>query len=84
MPPVNSPYPYAFWMVDPAVAPAAASAQLTVRRLDPAREVPVELLWRDEAPAPALRQFIRAAEAGAEPARSGIRPALVAVACART
>ena len=38
------------------------AGDVMIRPLRPAREVCFELLWRDETPAPALREFIRAAE----------------------
>jgi hypothetical protein len=43
-------------------AAGAALGDILVRPLRPAREISFELLWRDETPTPALREFIRTAE----------------------
>jgi DNA-binding transcriptional LysR family regulator len=40
----------------------AAAGDVLARPLCPAREVGFELFWRDESPAPALREFIRTSE----------------------
>jgi DNA-binding transcriptional LysR family regulator len=44
-------------------AAGPALSDVLVRPLRPARDVSFELLWRDESPAPALRELIRAGEA---------------------
>jgi DNA-binding transcriptional LysR family regulator len=44
-------------------AAAATGRDMLVRPLDPVRRLPFALLCRDETPAPALRELIRAAEA---------------------
>ena len=59
---------------------AAAGAELVVRPLEPGRRLAFSLLWRDEAPAPALRELIGIAEAETAPARPMPRPALTPVA----
>jgi DNA-binding transcriptional LysR family regulator len=61
-----------------STAAGAAGAGVLVRPLEPARRVAFELVWREEAPAPAVSAFIRAAQAGAEPARSRVGPAALA------
>lgn len=48
-------------------------AGLVARPLDPPCHLDFALLWRDETPAPALDQFIRAAASIAEPARPRLR-----------
>lgn len=55
-----------------STAAGAAGSDVLVRPLRPAHDVSFELLWRDETPAPALREFIRTAgalatSAGREP-----------------
>jgi DNA-binding transcriptional LysR family regulator len=61
--------------------PAAASdPDLFVRPLEPARRLGFALLWRDEVPAPALGELIRAAQTASAAARSTRRPALASVA----
>ncbi|HTU84655.1 MAG TPA: LysR family transcriptional regulator [Solirubrobacteraceae bacterium] len=40
---------------------------ICVRRLEPPRTLPFSMLWRDEAPAPALTEFVRIAQATAAP-----------------
>jgi DNA-binding transcriptional LysR family regulator len=60
-------------------ATAAPRRELDMRPLEPVREVPFELLWRDETPAPALGAFILAAEASADRSSAASRPALRAV-----
>jgi DNA-binding transcriptional LysR family regulator len=57
-------------------AAAATGGELLARPLEPTRRVRFALLWRDETPAPALREFIRSAESGV----ASTRPALVSVA----
>jgi DNA-binding transcriptional LysR family regulator len=59
---------------------AAAGSELFALPLDPARHLDYALLWRDETPAPALGELIRAAEADLESARPVRRPALASVA----
>jgi DNA-binding transcriptional LysR family regulator len=54
-------------------SPGAAVAGMVARRLEPMRCLAFALLWRDETPAPALSQFIRAAATFAEPARPTLR-----------
>jgi DNA-binding transcriptional LysR family regulator len=61
-----------------STAAAAVGADVIVRRLEPARRVAFELVWREQTPAPAVREFIRAAQDGAKPARSRVRPAALA------
>jgi len=51
-----------------STATGAAVSDVLVRPLRPARDVSFELLWPDETPAPALREFIRTAEALVAPA----------------
>ena len=46
-----------------STAAGAAASDVLVRPLRPARDVSFELLWSDETPAPALREFIRTSEA---------------------
>jgi DNA-binding transcriptional LysR family regulator len=60
-------------------APEALAPGVVARPLDPERVLAFDLLWRDEAPAPALRELIRTARetASPEPVR---RPALAVVA----
>ena len=59
-----------------ATTPDAAKGGLVARAISPVRRVEFALLWRDEAPAPALNELIRCAEA-----RVGApRPVLAAVA----
>jgi DNA-binding transcriptional LysR family regulator len=57
-----------------STAAGAAVSDVLVRPLRPARDLGFELLWRDETPSSALREFIRTAEAltasaGREPRR---------------
>jgi DNA-binding transcriptional LysR family regulator len=59
---------------------AATGRELLVRPLEPARHVRFALLSRDETPAPALGELLRAARAGVEPPRATTRPFLAAVA----
>jgi DNA-binding transcriptional LysR family regulator len=47
---------------------AAGAGDLVVRPLEPRRRLRFALLWRDETPAPALRELVRAAESAAAPA----------------
>jgi DNA-binding transcriptional LysR family regulator len=47
-------------------APEALPAGVIARRLDPRRTLSFELLWRDEAPTPALAAFVDAAAAHAQ------------------
>jgi DNA-binding transcriptional LysR family regulator len=60
-------------------ASAATGGDMIVRPLEPVHRVRFALLWRDETPAPALRELIRAAEASVAPAAPAARPALVSV-----
>jgi DNA-binding transcriptional LysR family regulator len=56
-------------------APDALPQGVVARRLEPARGLAFTLLWRDDAPSPALREFVRiAAELAGRPPNS--RPAL--------
>ncbi|HEY6758116.1 MAG TPA: LysR family transcriptional regulator [Baekduia sp.] len=57
-------------------APDAAVGDVVARAIDPVRCVEFALLWRDEAPSPALDELIRCAEAGA----AAPRPVLASVA----
>ena len=57
-------------------SPAAAVGGMVARPLDSAPPVDFGLLWRDETPAPALNEFIKAATTIADP----VRPVLRAVA----
>jgi DNA-binding transcriptional LysR family regulator len=50
-------------------APGTPTGDIVVRPLVPTRPVRFELLWRDETPAPALGEFIRAADSGVEATR---------------
>jgi DNA-binding transcriptional LysR family regulator len=59
---------------------AAASGELIARPLAPARDLCFALLWREETPAPALAELIRAAEANAVPAPVVTRAMLASVA----
>jgi DNA-binding transcriptional LysR family regulator len=52
-----------------STAATAGSRDVIARPLHPTRELGFELLWRDEVPAPALAEFIRAAEQVAAAAR---------------
>jgi DNA-binding transcriptional LysR family regulator len=61
-------------------AAADAGGDLLVRVLDPVRRIRFSLLCRNETPAPALRDLIRAAEASAARARQPAQRALVSVA----
>jgi DNA-binding transcriptional LysR family regulator len=63
-----------------STAAGAADSEVVARRLDPARDLSFELLWRDGTPAPALSEFIRAAEAHADPPRSEPSPVLAVAA----
>jgi len=60
-------------------APEALRADVIARPLDPRRNLAFELLWRDEAPSPALSEFIRVAAESVEQAPP-IRRTLAAVA----
>jgi DNA-binding transcriptional LysR family regulator len=51
-------------------APEALPAGVIVRKLAPRRTIAFELLWRDEAPTPALAGFVEAAAAHAQRGRS--------------
>jgi DNA-binding transcriptional LysR family regulator len=62
-----------------STAAAVNRSDLIARPLRPLRELDFELLWHDETPAPALGEFIRVAQAFAEPAPRA-RPQLMAVA----
>jgi DNA-binding transcriptional LysR family regulator len=59
---------------------AATGRELIVRALAPPRHVRFALLWRDETPAPALKELIRAAQTGVAPNPPAARPALVSAA----
>jgi DNA-binding transcriptional LysR family regulator len=59
-------------------APDRALGPVIARRLDPPRTLSFELLWRDEAQAPALAEFVRLAAASVE--RSRPAGALAAIA----
>jgi DNA-binding transcriptional LysR family regulator len=59
---------------------AATGPNMVVRPLAPTRHVRFTLVWRDETPAPAVRELIRTAQASLAPARPAARPALVSVA----
>jgi DNA-binding transcriptional LysR family regulator len=59
-------------------APEALPAGVIARRLDPRRTLSFELLWRAEAPAPALAGFVETAAAQAQRQRSARRLAAVA------
>jgi DNA-binding transcriptional LysR family regulator len=56
-------------------APDALPHGVVARRLEPARRLAFTLLWRDDAPSPALREFVRTAGEIAEPPTRS-RPAL--------
>jgi len=60
-------------------AAGAPAGGLVVRPLEPSRRLAFALVWRDETPAPALRELIRTAEGCAEPTRRAARRALVSV-----
>jgi DNA-binding transcriptional LysR family regulator len=55
----------------------AMNADVVIRSLRPSREVSFELVWREDTPAPALREFIRAAETFAAAETPAARPHLV-------
>jgi hypothetical protein len=59
---------------------AAASGELIARPLEPIRHLRFTLLWREETPAPALAELIRAAEANPAPAPVVRRAMLASVA----
>jgi hypothetical protein len=59
-------------------APEALPAGVIARRLDPRRTLSFELLWRDEAPSPALAGFVEAASTHAQRQPSTRRLAAVA------
>jgi DNA-binding transcriptional LysR family regulator len=59
---------------------AAAQPGLVVRRLEPSRRIRFALLWRDETPAPALRELIRITEGRLASAGPEERPALASAA----
>ncbi|HEX4717425.1 MAG TPA: LysR family transcriptional regulator [Thermoleophilaceae bacterium] len=57
-----------------STAAGAGSGDVIVRPLEPSRNLCFELLWRDETPAPALNELIRAAKSLTEPpARPAVR-----------
>ncbi len=58
-------------------AAAATSGDMLVRPLELSPRIGFALVWRDETPAPALGEFIRAAQAGSEPDHHAARLALV-------
>ena len=58
--------------------PEALEPGVLVRPLDPERTLPFTLLWRDEAPSPALSELIRVARATAARRRSARPPLAVA------
>jgi hypothetical protein len=53
---------------------------MLVRPLELSPRIRFALVWRDETPAPALGELIRAAKAAADPVLAATRPALVSVA----
>jgi DNA-binding transcriptional LysR family regulator len=59
---------------------ASTGGEMLVRTLDPVRRVRFALLCRDETPAPALRELIRAAEANLAPPVRAPSPALASMA----
>jgi hypothetical protein len=59
---------------------AAVQPGLVVRRLEPSRRIRFALLWRDETPAPALRELIRITEGQLASAWPVARPALATAA----
>jgi DNA-binding transcriptional LysR family regulator len=59
---------------------AAAGGEMLVRPLELSPRIRFALVWRDETPAPALVEFVRAAKAAADPVLAAARPALVSVA----
>ena len=59
-------------------APAAAGGELVVRAAHAGARVRFALFWREETPAPALRELIRAADADAAPGARPAGPAAVA------
>jgi DNA-binding transcriptional LysR family regulator len=61
-------------------AAASAGGEMVVRRLDPVQRVSFALLCRNETPAPALRELIRAAEASLVPPVPAPSPTLASVA----
>jgi DNA-binding transcriptional LysR family regulator len=63
-----------------STAAGGATAGFVVRPLRPARDVRFELQWHEDTPAPALREFIRAAESCAATVSQQSKPHLVAVA----
>ena len=63
-----------------ATGAAATGSGLLCRPLAPERRVRFALLWRDETPAPALAELIRAAETRAAELPPAARPALASVA----
>ena len=63
-----------------STAAASPSGETAVRRLDPVRRVRFALLYRDETPAPALRELIRAAETKPAPPAPARSPVLASLA----
>jgi len=59
--------------------PEVAPVDVVARKLDPTRTLAFELLWRDEAQSPALREFVRVARDRRDPGPSA-SPLLTAVA----
>jgi DNA-binding transcriptional LysR family regulator len=59
---------------------AAACGEMLVRPLELSPRIRFALVWRDETPAPALAELIRAAKAVSDPVLPAARPALVSVA----
>jgi DNA-binding transcriptional LysR family regulator len=59
---------------------AAAGGEMVARPLELSPRIRFALIWRDETPAPALGEFIRAAQAASDPVLPAARPALVSVA----
>ena len=55
-------------------APEALPAGLRARPLNAPREVPFELMWRDETPSPVLAEFVRVAAASSGDAPATRRP----------
>jgi DNA-binding transcriptional LysR family regulator len=61
-------------------AAASTGGEMVVRTLDPVRRVGFALLCREEVPAPALRELIRAAEANLSPPARAPAPTLASMA----
>jgi hypothetical protein len=61
-------------------APSALEPGVMARPLEPSRALPFKLLWRDEAPSPALNAFVRAASSCVDHGAPALRRELAAVA----